>query len=534
MRRTRQRGPSLTTVGVVALLVIAVACYLGFTKSVPFRSHYEVQAVFKTANNIRPGSPVRIAGVDVGAVKRVEHATRGGREATVTMRLRKKGLPLHKDATFAIRPRIFLEGNFFVDVSAGTPAAPTVEDDHVFPVNQTRTPVQLDQILTSLQSDTREDLKTLLDEYASALRGAGARGFNRSIEYWKPAYRDTALVNDALLGRLEHDLSGYVRGAGATAEALDRNAGQLKSLITDFHVTARAFAREDSNLQAAVRELPRTLRAAQPALGALNAAFPSVRGFAQDLRPGVRSTGPMIDAATPLVRELRGLVSERELRGLTRDLRPAVASLTRLSRDNVPFQREARRLASCANEVVLKTLDDTVDDPKFPTRSPVYQEAGKALTGLAGESRSGDSNGQWFRVLLTSGANLVQLQPGIFATTGLPIEGSNPPRPPRRPPLRADVPCETQPTPDLRSRPGAAPPQRRVDTTSPEYRKRSALAQARAIRWLERQLKYEGLEKTLKVTDKIATDALIDRVAAQAGPPQRRRLDEVRKVLGAR
>ncbi len=59
------------------------------------------------------------------------------------------------------------------------------------------------------------------------------------------------------------------------AGALDRNRESLKDLITNFRMTAGAFARENTNLEAAIAELPRTLRAAQPALGALNALVPA-------------------------------------------------------------------------------------------------------------------------------------------------------------------------------------------------------------------------------------------------------------------
>ncbi|HEX8103777.1 MAG TPA: MlaD family protein [Solirubrobacteraceae bacterium] len=531
MRRTRTRGPSYFTVGLIALVVMLVGCYLGFTKSIPFRSHYEVSAVFQTTNNIRLNSPVRVAGVNVGTVTKISEAAKGGEGATVTMRFEKKGLPLHKDATFKIRPRIFLEGNFFVDVSPGTPTAPEVDDDHVFPVNQTDTPVQLDEILTALQSDTREDLRTLLKEYASALKGDGARGYNRSVRYWKPAYRDSAIVAGALLGEREGDLSGYIASAGKTAQALDRNANQLKSLITDFNTTARAFAVEDGNLQAAVHELPRTLRAAQPALGALNAAFPSVRGFARDLRPGVRSSLPAIAASRPFVAQLRALVSEPELKGLVRDLRPTVTGLTRLSRSTVPFQREGRRLAGCQNDIFIPWGNDKVGDEVFPANSPVYQEFAKVLPGLAGESRSGDANGQWFRILLAGGTNLIQLAPGRFATSALPIKGANPPKPPTRPPLNPDAPCENQERADLRSTAGAPPPQRRIDTSDPKYQARLALAKKKAITWLEGQIKYEGLAKQLTVSTKDATEGLIDRVAADAGKAQVEQLQHTRSLL---
>ena len=310
--------------------------FLGFTKSIPFRPHYEIKAVFESSNNLKKASPVRIAGVEVGRVTKVERVKQGGESVVVTMRIGKSGRPIHDDARAKIRPRIFLEGNFFVDIEPGTPGSAEIADNQTIPINQTSVPVQLDQILTSLQSDTREDLKVLLDEYGNALDKGGAKAFNRSIPYWKSAYRDTAIVNEASLGEAEHDLSGYIKGAGATAAALDRNAGQLKSLITDFNTTAGAFAREQGNLRSAIAELPRTLRAGQPALASLNASFPPVRELAQDLRPGVQSSEATLDAAIPLVRQLRGLVSEDELRGLAADLRPTVPALARLAQAEHP------------------------------------------------------------------------------------------------------------------------------------------------------------------------------------------------------
>src|ERR671916_1890728 len=134
--RRRAKGMSTFTVGVIALVVTVIAVYLGFTKSIPFRSHYEVKAAFKSANNLRPASPVRIAGVEVGEVTKIERAKKGDNGALVTMRIQDKGRPLHEDATFRIRPRIFLEGNFFVDATPGT-SGREVAKNHVFPVNQT-------------------------------------------------------------------------------------------------------------------------------------------------------------------------------------------------------------------------------------------------------------------------------------------------------------------------------------------------------------------------------------------------------------
>jgi len=508
-------GMSNFTVGVIALVLTIVGVYLGFTKSIPFRSHYEVKAAFKSANNLRNGSPVRIAGVEVGKVTKVERAHKGDNGAVVTMRIQDKGRPLHEDAQFKIRPRIFLEGNFVVDVTPGT-ASKEVADNHTFPVNQTDTPVQLDEILTSLQTDTREDLKTLLREYSAGLEGKGGKGFNRSIPYWKSAYRDTAMVSEAMLGEKEHDLSGYIDHAGIVAGALDRNRGQLKALITNFRQKAGAFARENESLETAIAELPRTLRVAQPALDALNSSFPGLRGLARDLRPGVESAGPTIDVALPLLTQLRGLVSKSELRGLTADLRPTIPSLASFTNESVPLSRQVRESASCQNEVILPWSKDKLVDDKFPSTGPVYTELPKPFPGLAGESRSGDANGQWFRVLAAGGTNLVQFAPGVFGTTALPLLGVNPPKPKGRPPLRNDVPCENQATPDLRSKPGAPPEQHQVDTNAPAFKERWSKVRSFGIDLMRQSLEREGLADKLKVVDKDITRADI-RNLAKAG-----------------
>jgi ABC-type transporter Mla subunit MlaD len=430
------------------------------------------------------------------------------------MQIGKSGQPIHTDATAKIRPRIFLEGNFFVDLSPGTPNTAELRNGQTIPINQTSTPVQFDQLLTSLQSDTRDDLKTLLKSYGDALDKGGAQAFDRSIPYWKPAYRDTAIVNDAMLGENTHDLSGYVANAGATAAALDRNSTALKSLITDFNTTANAFAVQQGNLRSAIVELPRTLRAAMPALASLNDAFPPLRQFAVDLDPGVRSSGPALDASTPLVAQLRGLVSKPELRGLAADLHPTVPALAKLSRASVPLAQQGRAMASCQNNAVLPWSHDTVQDKQFPANGPVYQESPKAFPGLAGESRSGDANGQWFRVLAAGGTNLVTEAPGVFATTPNPILGANPPKPTKRPPLDETQPCEDQQPPDLRSQPANPPEQHQIDTKDPAYVARLAKAQTAAIDWLKADLKKEGLADKLTVSDQDATQQLLDKVAA--------------------
>jgi virulence factor Mce-like protein len=517
----RRRQPRISdfALGAIVLVVVLLVTALAFKKEIPFRHHYTVTAVFATSNNIKPNSKVRIAGINVGKVTKVEKATIGGQPASrVKMRIDNVGLPLHTDATAKIRPRLFLEGNFFVDLSPGSPSAPLMKDGGTIPASQTAAPVQWDQLFSTLQRDTRKDLQDLLQQLASALDHGGAAAYNSSIPFWKNAYKDTAIVNNALLGTSPHDLSGYVGHQAGVSSAFAADDARLRQLISDLDTTATSFAVAHTDLSAAIGELPHTLRAGIPALSALNASFPPLRRMIVDARPAVRSSGPAIDALLPAVRQLRGLMARAELRGLTADLRPAAPALARLNRESVPLLGQVRLASSCQNEVILPWTQEKIDDPAFPTRRNVGDESTKFLPGIAGESRSGDANGQWFSILANMGPYAYPLTQQTYFLSDTPLRGVNPPKPTTRPPLRPDVPCETQQTPDLRSIP--APPPQGVKATIPPSKWGAYLKlKDRAVRWLRKQIKLDGLQKVLRVSDRLLTRADLARLVHGVSVP---------------
>jgi phospholipid/cholesterol/gamma-HCH transport system substrate-binding protein len=449
------------TAGVIGIVALVVFTYLGSTKFAnPFASHYTVHAIFSSANGLRPDSLVRIAGVNVGKVQSIDTVSgcksstssqRRCQAADVTMTIDDQGLPIHDDATFAIRPRIFLEGNFFVDVQPGTPSAARAPDGHTFPIQQGVEPVQLDQVLTGLQADTRSNLQILLQQYGSAVQQAGP-SYNQSIPYWLPAYKYSAIVAHNALGIQPHDLSNFIAQSGNVAGALDAHPQNLQSLITDFNTTANAFARQNVALQNAVAQLPQTLAAATPAFNSLNAAFPPLRALSRALIPGVVSTGPAIDASLPFISQLRQLVQPSELGGLAADLSVTVPALAQLTQATIPFMKNGVRPASsCVANVIYPWSQLTLNDPHFnasngfPPRK-VFVEAVDFLPGLAGESRDFDANGPYIRIAGLGGAYVYSLAPGMFGQMFERLGGAQPALPPggRRPPLQPKVPCETQ------------------------------------------------------------------------------------------
>ncbi len=95
--------------------------------------------------------------------------SRNGNDTNVTFTVEGSGRPIHADAYAEIRPRTFLEGNFFIELDPGSPSAPELGSGATIPVSRTSTAVQLDEVLTALQSPVRADLSHLLESYGEAL-----------------------------------------------------------------------------------------------------------------------------------------------------------------------------------------------------------------------------------------------------------------------------------------------------------------------------------------------------------------------------
>ena len=160
-------GPAPWIFGLVIVLLLAIGSYLAYAKQLPWSSPaYEITATFENAATLRTSNPVRIAGVNVGTVTDVEL---DGDVARVSFSVDEDGLPIHADAEAEIRPRLFLEGNFFVDLFPGSSSAPELADGGDIPVTQTATAVQIDEILTALQEPTRRGLQELLEGYGTGL-----------------------------------------------------------------------------------------------------------------------------------------------------------------------------------------------------------------------------------------------------------------------------------------------------------------------------------------------------------------------------
>jgi ABC-type transporter Mla subunit MlaD len=405
------------------------------------------------------------------------------------MEIEDKGLPIHKDATAKIRPRIFLEGNFFVELQPGTPGSPDIDSGGTIPVTQTSTPVQLDQLLTALQSDTREDLQHVLEEYGTALnskptaeqdaelppevRGlTGAQAINRSYDAAGPALQGTAVVNNALLGERPGDLARTIAGIARLARTLESREGQLQDLIVNFNLTASAFANQSGALSQTLQLLPATLSTATSALNSVDRALPSVRAFSKEILPGVKQTAATVDASFPWIEQTRALLGPDELQGLLAQLTPTTQDLARLTNASIGLLPQIDDFAQCFDKVVLPTGNVKLDDGALTTRRSdgsvveAYKEFWYALAGMAASGQSFDGNGQMLRAAAQAGEWQVVQSPGRYGRSTLvgsaaePPLGTRPLYPSRAPLIQPNSTCKNNGRPNLngpQAGPGARP-----------------------------------------------------------------------------
>ncbi len=472
MRRIRANRLNAFQVGLIALVVLAVAVFLAFTKDIPFTKSFELKAVFQNAPPIQRNQAVRIAGVDVGKVSSVEPAGEGSPAVVVTMKLDEDALPIHEDAEIKVRPRIFFEGNLFFDLKPGTPSAPNVDTGFTIPASQTAAPVQIDQVLGTLKTNTRRDLQRLLQGYGEAINGQPAPGedddqdpavrgltagqaLNKSLDYSADALRGGTIVNQALLGTENDDLSKLVGSQQKVFAALASRETQLKDLVSNFNTTMGALAAEQVSLGDTIAELPQVLEAANPALDELNAAFPSTRAFALELIPGVRETPATIDAAFPWIREARALVGPDELQGLVNQLQPAVRDFATFTDGQVDFLPVLNAFNRCQLEVVLPTQEQRIEDGNLSTGLRNYEEFFQTLVSLTGESQNFDGNGIYVRFQAGGGGYPVATPPvgnlgELRASASRPPLGTRPAKT-AKPPYRPTFPCHRNRVPDLSS-----------------------------------------------------------------------------------
>jgi virulence factor Mce-like protein len=450
----RRQGASLFSWGLGMFAVIALLLYLTFTGGAnPFANPYRFSAVFaNAATTINKNSPVRIAGVNVGKVTKV---TKGpGNTAMVEMAIEREGLPIHQDATLKLRPRLFLEGNFFVEIKPGTPSAPGLKRDGTIPLAQTATPVQIDQVLDTFASDPRTNLQQLLKGFADAVSLAGDVALRRTFKALGPASLGIAQSAEATRGIRRDDLSKIIVDQGTFLGAIDAQRAQLGNLITGFRQTMGAFADRQTQLAATIRGLDSTVQTIRPALTELDGTLPPLRRFAVALEPALVAAPGVLDHASDFLGATKILLRSDRAGALLRLLTPAVQELRASERLLPPLLSQVQPVAACVRDKGVPILNSPLKDGDLTNGLPAWKELASLSVGLSGAAGNFSGDGYGVRYSLGLTQDLIATPAANIANTFQLSDSTIIGARPRwvqhsQPPFKPEVDCQTQPLQSL-------------------------------------------------------------------------------------
>jgi phospholipid/cholesterol/gamma-HCH transport system substrate-binding protein len=396
----------LAVLGLI-VLAFAVAVYIlsqqGFRFPIVEEAPKHITIELSNAQAVEPGQgqTVRVAGIEVG---RIAGVTLDNGVADVDVELEHKYENLiREDATALLRPKTALK-DMFIEVSPGS--GRVVPSGGHITVANTLPDVNFDEVLASLDSDTRPYLKLLISGGGEGLRGRGEdlREVFRRLE---PVHRDLARVTRATAAR-RVALKRLIHRYGVLMAELGRHPDDLRRLVSASHSVFDTLAGQEQNISTSVAELPGALNATERAFAEVRGFAPLLQSTLESLREPIRklpatnaALTPFFSETTPVLRDqIRPFV--RTARPFTNDLRLAARDLAEATPDLTKSLEETNRFFNIGayNPGGAQSLDGlTVAQQRARNEGFLYWLGWTAQNGVSLFSTA-DGQGPWRRVTI--------------------------------------------------------------------------------------------------------------------------------------
>jgi phospholipid/cholesterol/gamma-HCH transport system substrate-binding protein len=285
------------------------------------------------------------------------------------------------------------------------------------------TDVDLDEILSSLDADTRDHLQLLLGGAAGGLKGRGmdlAELFRR----FGPTARDLRRVNEGVSVEREN-IKDAIHGLAQVTNELAGKDDDLARLVDSSAAVFESFASEDRNVSSTVQQLPAALQTTTRTLA-------DVQAFADQLGPTARSLTPVFQTLdktnrviAPVAKQLTPVV-QNQIRPFVREARPLVANLRPAARGLSAAMPDLTTVGSKVNTLfnLLAYNKNGAESPDVKDRSESYLFW---LAWLTHQTENlinvDDANGPMRPIFLTGTCNtltnLVNNEPGLEFLLGL-------------------------------------------------------------------------------------------------------------------
>jgi phospholipid/cholesterol/gamma-HCH transport system substrate-binding protein len=300
----------LFTLSVFGLLMFLWASFGG---TLPLRPEgYRFKAAFPEASLLVEEADVRLAGVNVGKVKKKELGP-GGRTTVVEMEIENRFSPIRSDTRAILRQKSLL-GETYVELTPGTARAADLEEGGTLPPGSVDETVELDEVFQAFDPETRRNFQEWMHEAGIVSTDEFSRDLSDSLGNAAPFFEGGA---DLLrpLDEQEVALRRVVRDTGRVFDAISREDGQLRGLIVNGEATFSALASRDEALAETFQIFPTFLRETRATVGRLE-------HFARNTDPLVRDLREPAADLAPTLRDLGDL--SPDLERLFRDIDPLV------------------------------------------------------------------------------------------------------------------------------------------------------------------------------------------------------------------
>jgi len=287
--QVRRYGRSFAILVVVAILGTACGFYILLQQRLPnpFQTFYHVNGSFPTVAAVAPGlgEPVNVAGVRVGQITGVDIKDGQGviHMAIDPGKLKHVFNNAHADL-FPNTPLKDMEVNIF----PGRASTGVLKESGYIPVAQTTSPTDADDLLQSLDTDTRTWFTSLITDLNTGTTGRG-EDIRKLLNNLGPTTQQLRQIGDLLAAR-HHELGLVVHNLGVLTKATSQKDSQLAKVVQAGDATVQALASQDVALQQAITRLPGTLS--------------TTRSTLADLTPLADALGPAATALLPTARNL--------------------------------------------------------------------------------------------------------------------------------------------------------------------------------------------------------------------------------------
>ena len=294
---------------------------------------YTLKGEFTTAQAVTPGQgqTVDIAGVKVGEISSVD--LKNGR-AVVSMKILPKYGTVYRDASMLLRPKTGLK-DMIIELSPGNPTSGRLKSGGTVPIQNTLPDINPDEILASLDGDTRAYLRLLLAGGAQGLHNNQAQ-LASVFKRFEPTARDVAKIT-TLLSQRQANLRRVIHNFQLLSTELSTRDASISAFIVSNNAVFQHLANQDANLQATLQLLPPTLVQANSALSKTGRLANALGPSLQALRPAARALGPALVQTRPFLKQTTPII-KNQLRPFTvasiptiRKLKPAAQDLAALT-----------------------------------------------------------------------------------------------------------------------------------------------------------------------------------------------------------